>query len=443
MFGARGAHGRLRETLALLYVVFAAALGLMWLVEAIPPTRDALAGPAWDLKADHLTARAYLRGVNPYSAQGAVASGLAALGPSGNGHPPTTSFWILPLAGLDVRTANTVLAWITILLLLIEIGVTMHVLRYPAPVATAWLALGFVLSCSFMTYHFGVGQLSGVIGFFYFVGWRAARRGEDVLAGLALGAACTMKLFPGVVIILFLMMRRWRAVIAAGAVYLAIAASMTARFGVVSWRQFAARQGPIADLWMGSIQNQSIHGVLSHLFHPVCVGGPSPVLRSATAIALLVSAGLLGLSGWLAWRTAGTNGFDVSYALFVVLSVVTSQWTWEHYAIIYVLPILILGATLARAWREKRRPASAAVLMAWLMAVVVSWRVSIQTKSALQASVQRGHTGDHLKLHLYELLNWTPGIVLLILLLVACRWTDSAALDPPRHTGEPRPVHAA
>jgi hypothetical protein len=65
-----------------------------------------------DLVVDHRTARAFWEGYNPFSPEGARRAGLTELGPTGLGHPPTTSFWILPLAPLKVEPARQVLAWI-------------------------------------------------------------------------------------------------------------------------------------------------------------------------------------------------------------------------------------------------------------------------------------------------------------------------------------------
>ena len=420
----------------------AAVAGLLLVVKAAPAIEDAFRAPPTDLGVDLATARAYLEHYSPFTPEGAVRSGVAVWGPSGNGHPPSTSFWALPLADLEPPVASAVLGSVTMLLLLIELCSTLLTLGCPSAFVTAWAALGFILGCSFMTTsHFAAGQLSGAIGFLYFLAWRAGRgRGGDGRAGVALGAACSMKLFPGVVVLMFLAARRWRAVIAAGATYVAIAGIMTARFGLQSWARFFSQQAEVAKIWMNSIENQSLHGIVQHAFRPVCaVHGPISPLAMAISIAL--SLGLIGVAMW--WsrgdgQARPPSSFDARFGLFVVLSVVTSQWTWEHYTIIYALPVAILAAELVKAWRRAAgRPGSRisfAAMAALLAGIVASWRIDMLTKIRLQASVHAGNRADHLRLHVYDFLGWGPGLVLLACFFVvvgrpAHRWLP-LRLDP-------------
>src|SRR6185503_11144280 len=172
--------------------------------------------------------------------------------------------------------------------------------------------------------------------------WRAGRRGQDALCGVALGLACTMKLFPGLMVLLLVVARRWRAVAAAAAAYLGVAAIMTARFGLGSWAFFFDKQPKIANQWLDSLQNQSLHGVVLRLFHPVC-GPHGPPLAVATALSVALSLALVALGAWWAYRAVRTTaGWDVAFALIAVLSLLTSQWTWEHYSVMYLLPLAIL-----------------------------------------------------------------------------------------------------
>lgn len=408
------------------YVLVASLLGLALLIQAVPQLDGAFASGHADLNVDILTARAFLEHYSPYTVEGTLRSGLAPVGPTGHGHPPTTAFWFLPLANMTVHTAGAILGWLTILTLLLELTAILGALQFPAPLVSAWLASCFVLSCSFMRYHVGVGQISGLIGFLYFVAWIGGRRGDDLLAGAALGVACTLKAFPGLMVLSFVLALRWRAVAAAIAVYLGVAAYMTAGFGVSSWKLFLSQQGPIADMWMCSIQNQSIHGIVLRMFRPVC-GPHGPLIREATIISTVLAMLLLGAGVWTVRRLVRSQrGFDVAYALFVVLSMVTSQWTWEHYTIIYLLPVLILAATLRDMWQSGSHRAGAAAMFLILCAVVSSWCIKVETKAQLQAEYMRGLGGRHFLLHLYDVLNFAPGLVLLGMLFLVCRWQDAS-----------------
>src|SRR4051812_48769438 len=154
----------------------------------------------WDLVVDQRMARAFLQGFNPYSDEGLNRSGLGAMGPVGSGHPPTSALWALPFAYANVTAAARVLGWMLALAFLGSLWLVFRTIRAPTPVAFAWLTFGTVMASPFMTYHVEVGQFSALIAVFYVLAWWAFRRGQDAAAGLALGLACTLKLFPGVVL---------------------------------------------------------------------------------------------------------------------------------------------------------------------------------------------------------------------------------------------------
>jgi alpha-1,2-mannosyltransferase len=416
-----------RNGLRRLYLVMAAVVGLILLLDAVPAIHTSVA--TWyppDLVVDHRTARAYQQGFNPYSPEGARRAHLAELGPSGTGHPPTTSFWILPLAALDLKAANAAVCWISLFLLLLELGLIAQALRCPAPGATTWLAFGFLVSCPLVAYHASLGQLSQAIAFLYVAVWLALRRDDQLLAGTALGAACTMKFFPAVMILYLLVTRRWRAVVAAGVVFALVAAVMTARFGLSAWPAFFAQQSLVASEWMNNIANLSLHGIVARLFSPAC--DPPAAMRTAPLVlSALLSLALLGAAGWWSRRAREVEGLDLSFAAFAVLSVLVGQWAWEHYALLLVLPAAIATAQLVAAWQAGRRSTAVAGLAAVVLSAAL-WRLEVTAKLAHQRAHLRGVPGEHLALHLHEVLNWLPGVLLLATLMVLLRPSQRPAV---------------
>ena len=415
-----------RSGARLLFSVGAGAIGLLLLDATVPRMSSLVSGFPYDFIVELVTARGYLDHVNPFTDAGARALQLPQrFGDSGTGHPPSTSFWALPLARLTPSAANAVVGWITVLLLLVEMIGTFTSLGWPAVLPASWLAFTYVLSCSFMQVHLAAGQLSGAIGFLYFVSWRAGRRGDELLSGTALGLACTMKLFPGAVALLLVARRRWTALISAAVAYLAIAAVMTSRFGLSSWPFFLRKQSAIASIWMASIQNQSIHGVVLRMFRPACEARHG-LVPAATFVATGISVGLLALAvRWTSRRRgAGRGGAeeaDVSFALFVVLSIITSPWSWEHYTVIYVLPAAILLDRLARSLAAGDHRVRTKVMLLLVIAVIATWQIDLGIKLRLGRSVVGGHREDHVALHVFEVLSWAPGYLLALLLFWLAR----------------------
>ena len=410
---------QLRVALGALFAIALAFVGVECLKNALANVASVHNEFAWDLAVDHQTAVGYKTGVNPFTEEGAVRLGLRQkFGHSGSGHPPTTSFWTLPLTSLTLTEANVAWAALTVVILLLELVGIFLEFGWPHPLGGAAVVLAFLLSWSALRYHLRLGQFSAAIGFLYFVSWRAGRRGNQWLCGVALGLACTMKLFPAVIGIFLLVTRRWRAAIAMTASYLAVAMFMTAHYGFASWRFFLEHQPPIVQSWLGSIQNQSIHGIVLHFFRPVCTAFSAP-LTAATWIAMAISLSALGMATWFArgQSTAKRSNFDLTFSLFAALSVVTSQWAWEHYVVIYLVPFLVLVDNLFATYRRGDLVRAGATALV-LVGIVWAWQVDVMTKVVLRNEVLSGHTEQHFKLHVYDAINWLPGVVVCALLFL-------------------------
>jgi hypothetical protein len=102
------------------------------------------------------------------------------------------------------------------------------------------------------------------------------------------------------------------------------------------------------------------------------------------------------------------QGFDLAFAAFVMVSVFTSQWAWEHYKLIYVFPLAILVSELVGIVR-RRRPwwlaalATSAILFAGIEMQISPW---IKTSTRANASFFRSR--------LLEVTNWAPTALMVI-----------------------------
>ena len=245
---------RPQRILRIVLVCVALVLSLEFLLRAIPLyfPRTWTNAHEYDALADWKGARLFLLGQSPYSAEG-----LAALGQSSMGHPPTTPFWYLPLAGYEKSVVAQLSSVLLVMLLPLHAFLCAKELKYPVPFAIAVLVSSAVLTTSWFSYHFDAIQYSEPIAFWYVIAWWLLRRKRDVGAGVCLGAALTMKLFPGLLLILLLVARRFRALFAAVGTYLVIAAVMTRGYGVTSWLDFFKQQDGIARDWLGSRERTS------------------------------------------------------------------------------------------------------------------------------------------------------------------------------------------
>jgi hypothetical protein len=452
----------LREQLAKVSVKKAAVLLVLYQLLALAACgpalssgiRDAFLAPSdkhlghdWssagsgDGKLDWAAARLFLDHKSPYTHDGLVYLGAVR---SGYGHPPTTPFWFIPVAHLDPVVMAQVVAAAALLVLLAHVFLCVTELAVPSPLVTTALVFSFIAGSSWMVEHLHVIQISEFIAFAYVLAWYCLRRGDDVRAGVCIGLSCTFKLFPGVMVLYFMLTRRWRAVVAAGASYLAVAAIMTWRYGLASWPEFFKQQSDIAKTWMGHVRNASLQGIVMRALKPLCEGHADP-RRLTTAIAGGVSVLLLG-GAWLLVRRRlrAHEDEDLTFSLFATISVFINAWVWEHYRVFLILPgLLIARAAWLRvrdawcAWARETTPTidlrgmpwratvMALVMVAGLAVIAVCLRDHMWHKVQAVDTYTLGRMPAahrswlHVRMHRLEIENWLPWPLAIGLLMVA------------------------
>jgi hypothetical protein len=296
-----------------------------------------------------------------------------------------------------------------------------------------------VLYREWMRFHLHLAQISQVISFLLVATWVALRRKRDWLAGLPLGIACTLKLFPGLAALFLLASRRWRTIIVAAAVYLTVAAIMTARFGLEAWPQFAKSERVIVDFWIGNMRNASLYGVLIRAFSPVCV-------RQAGAIPLAMALGsalvvvLFGLS-MLLWRRVPAAlraeepyRTDLPFMMLVVLGVFGNPFVYEHYHTLLVPPIAVALGVSVSAYRQQRlaRAGLLFVLLAQVATIALLW---VEAWTHVNPQLLRTPR-FHVVQHLWELANW-QSFVLLLLSYTVLLWSAKRTSAPGQPTSTP------
>jgi hypothetical protein len=383
-----------------------------------------------DGRVDLLGARCFLQHKNPYDE-----ASWKPLGVLGFGHPPTTPFWFLPLASVAENELSHALAPFVIVALAVHCVVVARELRLAWPALLgATLAIG-VLSTSWMIDHLSVAQCSELIALAYVIAWVCLRRDRDVCAGLAIGAACTFKLFPGVMVLMLVVARRWRAVAAAAGAYLSVALLMTMRYGLAAWWMFIRQQRAIADMWIGDIRNGSLYGIVLRAFMPVCTQQTGPT-TAATATTAVVSLALIGGAAWIT-RGALRAGrrIDLPFALWSVISVEVNPWVWEHYGVLLILPLLILVAALWRAREQLGRIRGWALALGGSLlacAIARTLAVEMSLKRLIRIAWFHGDRSHHLAMHVYEVLNWAPWVALLAALFPLAAWAARHDFTLPR-----------
>jgi len=230
--------------------------------------------------------------------------------------------------------------------------------------------------------------------------WLLLRRGKEIPAGLLLGLAAAIRIYPLFLLLYLLLRRAWKALWAAVLGGLAWAGLSLLVAGPGSFFHYLTTlRGEVSTLY-GRWGNFSLWGSVHKLASIWPALGARPLLRDG--LALVLSAGVLLLTLWLARRcrpshtrrverptpslpgpdssklTARRWEADWAYGLFIVGALLASPLSWVYYQVLLYLPLFFLVRALHQdeakdvslqvqptAWR---RPAIRALLLVALLA---------------------------------------------------------------------------
>lgn len=288
-------------------------------------------------------------------------------------YPPFAALLLRPFAGLPVGVTIAVFTTATVL------AVVATTWWLVAPVAhrralprwfAAGLAVPLVLATESIRETVTFGQINMLLVLLILADLLFAVPRNSRWAGVGIGVATALKLFPGIFIVYLLATRRWRpavvaSVAAAAATLLAAAVAPTD-----SWRFWTH------ELWstgrVGRTDytgNQSIFGLLSRLWVPE---EPNRLLW----LGLVAVAAGYGL--WRAARAARVGDDVVGLTLTGLVAALVSPITWTHHVYWFIPGIASLvddGLADPAAGRSRRTPLllMAAVVYACIAYGVVSY----------------------------------------------------------------------
>jgi hypothetical protein len=308
-------------------------------VQALPRTRPpswvlgvvflALAGsylvatpdPTFDLKADRLTALAALDGADPY----APLSELTVTYESDLGwthvHPRTPGALVLqvPLAALPESWLRAVSVVVTAAAVVATTVVALR-LRPVGPVVAA-LVIVLIGVSSIAVEAVSVGAQSSVVALLLAVAWWRTREGDDMLAGVAVGVAITLKLFPWLLLVLLVFRRRITAL------WVVVTAAVLNGLGLLF--PGVALSGALDALSAANLsESAELNGSLIRMLSEWIPAGPLTVGLALVGGLLAV---VIGRASW---------GMDRQWFAVLAVSLAASPLIWRHYALV-LIPALV------------------------------------------------------------------------------------------------------
>ncbi len=253
-------------------------------------------------------------------------------------YPPFLAALTTPLAAIfptDHRAAMSIWAGIGVVIVaLVAVGIARLERLPPDGYRLAWLAAAFAFPP--VIGELVMGNVHILLLGLLALGWygiRLADRGDgrgQVLAGIAIGTAALIKVFPGLIVVWFVLTGRIRAAIWSGIAFGVLALVILPLTGVQPWLDYPrviANLGPPIDPY-------------DALAPAVWLGG----FVGVTAARVVVTVVIVLAVAWAARHLDDGAGF----ALAVVGSIAMAPGLYHHYLAILVLPFLLAVAHTRR-----------------------------------------------------------------------------------------------
>lgn len=325
-----------------------------------------------DLTQEYLMARALLGGASPYDPQIDLArrfapelARLAASTPAltlshPTPHPPAAGLVVAPLGLLGFQEARAV--WLGLQLLCLAL-----IARWLAGRSRFWpLVLAALIAWPPAMVDLNYGQLTTFVATLAFGAWVSNRRGDARLAGICIGLAAAVKLYPAALLAYWVIRREWRAVAYGCGTALGLTLAAVALIGRDATVSYLSTGLPAVNIYLGAEGNASLVGAVTRTF---AGNGAIAPLIDAPALVAPVSAVLgvvlVALTGRAIARAPTP---EQGYVLAICCVLLVTPVVWLHYFLLLVWPIRVIVLRLVRrGWPP--HPTNAALLAVLLVSV--------------------------------------------------------------------------
>lgn len=258
-----------------------------------------------------------------------------------NAHPPAAVVLALPFGNLSYHHALKTWNLLSLACVVIATGWMTGRCGFDLAFGERLLVTGIVLSSSVLETQLLQGQLNGVLFLLIIAAWCCARNDRVVGAGVFVGLAASLKLFPGLLILYFLFRRQWKGSLAVVASWLVANVAAAGILGLDAVQDYLLVVMPDVNRFCDTWPNASLLGFLSRLFDGR-FGQVTPVLHwplLAQALWLMLSLLLIGLAARATFHGCQT---DLAFSAWVSLMLLLSPVAWDHYFLMSVLPLTAL-----------------------------------------------------------------------------------------------------
>jgi uncharacterized membrane protein len=208
------------------------------------------------------------------------------------------------------------------------------------------------------------GQSGPYLMLLTLLGWSFLRTGRPWLAGTVVGVATCLKLYPGILLIYFLLKDR-RAFVSGALTVVAGLLLSWLLCGPRVFIEYIQTARFVSNYYSGYSSNISLLGCLLRI-----AGGTerevlAKLVWSAFATTYVIGA-ILSMLPWRSEQPERGPSIDLEYSIFLSLSVLLTPIAWDHYTILLVLPLAILAERVLRQDADRRSTVGFFVLVVCL-----------------------------------------------------------------------------
>jgi len=318
------------------------SIGFIW--QVIRPL--VFNGDMYDFNSYYISAYATQKGLDPYDFDTlqSLAKKLGDPKVTVYRYPPFSTLLFLPLSFLPYPTAALLWRILNLTFVALALWLIWRTLALPRDAETALVIGTIIFTFDPLPYNLAIGQINGLILLLFTgVAWAWTRQ-RQVLAGVLLGFAASIKIAPGVLFLYFLWKRGFKLVAAGISTAIALAVIAFLVLGEQTTRKFIAVLTAFAQEDNAWIANQSWRGFLSRLF----VGDDyvHALYPAATLERTLYYAGvciIVALTALILYRSREAGLFHLEFALVLIAFSLVSPTSWVHHFVWLLYPLIALA----------------------------------------------------------------------------------------------------
>jgi alpha-1,2-mannosyltransferase len=248
-------------------------------------------------------------------------------------HPPASLLLVGPVALLPIPLAAVVWDMVLLGAVAATVAVALHELgARPTPWRLAIL-LGLLVCWPPLLDTLLEAQIDPVLLLLCTLAWRWERRGRLGWAGVAVGVAAALRLFPALAVVYFVARHEWRAVAGASAAFVVTEALALPLVGVEGFVDYATRALPGTQAQFGdTADNLSLWGWAVQL-------APG----AARPLALALVAGMVGVLVLVTVhrRRRRIRVDEATFLAYLPAMVLASPLAWSFYLVLALLPLVV------------------------------------------------------------------------------------------------------